>query len=48
VFQQVQANPKTGDKSLFHQGLIKILVMYALSELQVSLKQLLFSLGFEE
>jgi hypothetical protein len=46
--KKVQANPKIVDKILFHQGLIKILVMYALSELQVTWKQLLFSLGFEE
>jgi hypothetical protein len=46
--KKVQTNPKNVDKVLFHQGLIKILVMYALSELQVTWKQLLSSLGFEE
>jgi hypothetical protein len=45
---RVQIHPQTSNKRLFHQGLIKILVMYALSEVQVSWKQLLSSLGFEE
>jgi hypothetical protein len=30
--KRVQSNPRTIDKSLFHQGLIKRLVLYALSE----------------
>jgi hypothetical protein len=46
--KRIQSHPQTALQSLFHQGLIKILVMYALSEVQVSWKQRLSSLGFEE
>jgi hypothetical protein len=46
--KKVQSHPKTTDKILFHQGLIKIMVMHALNELQVSWEQLLSSLGFKE
>jgi hypothetical protein len=46
--KKVQSNPRTDDKSLFHQGLIKRLVLYALSEVRVSWRQLLTFLGFDE
>jgi hypothetical protein len=46
--KRVQSNPGTAHKSLFHQGLIKMLVLYALREVRVSWKQLLASLGFDE
>jgi hypothetical protein len=45
---RIHSHHKTSHKILFHQGLIKMLVMYALNEVQVSWKQLLSSLGFEE
>jgi hypothetical protein len=48
IENKVHTNPKNVDKILFHQGLIKILVMYELNEFEVSWKQLLCSLGFEE
>jgi hypothetical protein len=41
----VQSNPRTIDKSLFHQGLIKRMVLYVLSEVRVSWRQLLTFLG---
>jgi hypothetical protein len=34
--KRVQTHPATAGKSLFHQGLIKTLVLYALRELQLS------------
>jgi hypothetical protein len=34
--KRVQNHPTTADKSMFHQGLIKSLVLYALRELQLS------------
>jgi hypothetical protein len=46
--KRVQSNLGTAHKSLFHQGLIKMLVLYALREVRVSSKQLLASLGFDE
>jgi hypothetical protein len=46
--KRIQSHPKTAHTSLYHQGLIKMLVMYAFSEVQVSWKQLLSSLGLEE
>jgi hypothetical protein len=46
--KKVQTNPKNVDKSNFHQGMIKILFMYALNEVQLSWKQVLSSLGLEE
>jgi hypothetical protein len=36
--KRIQSHPQTAHKSLFHKGLIKIMVMYALSEVQVSLE----------
>jgi hypothetical protein len=42
--KRIQSQPKTIHKILFHQGIIKILVIYALREVQVSCKQLLSSL----
>ena len=46
--KRVQSNPRIVDKSLFHQGLIKSLVLYAVSEVQVSWRQLSTLLGFDE
>jgi hypothetical protein len=46
--KRVQSNPRTIDKSLFHQGLIKMIVLYAFIEVQVSWRQLLTFLGFDE
>jgi hypothetical protein len=46
--KRVHNNPGTSHKSLFHQGLINMLDMYALREVLVSWKQLLTSLGFDE
>jgi hypothetical protein len=34
--KRVQNHPQTSHKSLFHQGLIKMLVMYALREVQMT------------
>jgi hypothetical protein len=36
MVKRVQSNLGTAHKSLFHQGLIKMLVLYALREAQVS------------
>jgi hypothetical protein len=36
MVKRIHIHPKTDHKNLFHQGLIKMLVMYALSEVQVS------------
>jgi hypothetical protein len=46
--KKIHSHPQNAHQSLFHQGLIKIMVMYALNELQLSWEQLLSSLGFEE
>jgi hypothetical protein len=46
--KRIHNHPKDSHKSLFHQGLIIMLVMYALREVQVSRQQLLSSLGFGE
>jgi hypothetical protein len=46
--KRVKNHPQTSHKSLFHQGLIKMLVMYALREVQVTWRQLLISLGLDE
>jgi hypothetical protein len=36
IAKRVQIHHQTAHKSLFHQGLIKMLVMYALREVQVA------------
>jgi hypothetical protein len=46
--KRIQTHPQSVGKSLFHQGFIKILVLYALRELQLSWNQLLDSLDLEE
>jgi hypothetical protein len=46
--KRVQNHPQTAHKSLFHQGLIKMLVLYALREVQMTWRQLLISLGMDE
>jgi hypothetical protein len=46
--KRVYTHPKTASKSLFHQGLIKTLVLHALSEVQMSWNELLNSLRLEE
>jgi hypothetical protein len=42
--KRIQTHPKTTKKSLVHQGLIKTLVIYALSEVQRSCNWLILSL----
>jgi hypothetical protein len=46
--KRIQTHPATTGKSLFHQRLIKTLVMYALGEVQHSWDWLLESLNLEE
>jgi hypothetical protein len=46
--ERIQTHPATVGKSLFHQRLIKTLVMYALGEVQCSWEWLLESLNLEE
>jgi hypothetical protein len=48
MFKRVQTHPTTIGMSLFHQGFIKNLVVYALRELQISWNWLLSSLSLEE
>jgi hypothetical protein len=46
--KRIQTHPATAGKSLFHQRLIKTLVMYVLGEVQHSWDWLLESLNLEE
>jgi hypothetical protein len=46
--KRVQNHPQTARKSLFHQGLMKMLVLYALREVQMTWRQLLSSVGLDE
>jgi hypothetical protein len=46
--KRVQNYPQSSHRSLYHQGFIKILVIYALSELQISWEQILVSLGLQD
>jgi hypothetical protein len=48
MFKRIQTHLATASKSIFHQTLIKILVMYALGEVQCSWDSLIESLKFEE
>jgi hypothetical protein len=46
--KRVHNYPATARRSLFHQGMIKMLVLYALREVKVTWKQLLISLGLDD
>lgn len=46
--KRIQTHPATASKSLFHQTLIKTLVMYALGEVQRSWDWLIKCLKLEE
>jgi hypothetical protein len=45
---KIQTHPNTAQYSIFHQGLIKVLVMQELNKTHLSWEQFLSSLGFEE
>jgi len=45
---KVQTHPKNAPYSLFHQELIKVLVIQELDKTQTSWEHFLSSLGFEE
>jgi hypothetical protein len=46
--KRVQNYPQTSHRSLYHQGFIKILVLFALSELGMSWEEILVSLGLQD
>jgi hypothetical protein len=48
MVKRVQSDPQNAPKSLFHKGLMKMLVLYALREVQVTSRQLLISLGLDD
>jgi hypothetical protein len=46
--KRIQNYPEAAHRSLYHQGFIKILVLFSLSELGMSWKDFLVSLGLQE